>query len=202
MHTAHAGARAGDVLECEIRIERGEVGLHAEARQSVKRLQLRCERERPVGEPGPHEWFLAQPVAREQEAAATCVPERDREHPVEPFDETRPVLLVEVRDDRRVAAAAHVVVGELGAKLGKVVELAVEHGDDVAALVSNRLVAELRVEHLKALMPENAGAGGVGRSLVRPAVAESRSHLVDKTRLRLVRRGIESADPAHAPQCA
>ena len=150
----------------------------------------------------PDERLLAEPIAREQQAAAAGVPERDREHAFEALDERWPMLFVEMRNHRCVAAAAHVVVRELGAKLGKVVELAVEHGDDVAALVSNRLVAELRVEHLKALMPENAGAGGVGRSLVRPAVAESRSHLVDKARLRLVRRGIESADPAHAPQCA
>src|SRR5204862_7490924 len=66
VHTAHAGARARDVLECEVRVERGEVGLHAEARQSVKRLQLRCERERPVGQARPDERLLAEPVAREQ----------------------------------------------------------------------------------------------------------------------------------------
>jgi hypothetical protein len=125
-------------------------------------------------------------------------------HVERPLDERGAVFLVQVRDHRRVAAAADLVAagGELGTERREVVQLAVEHGDHVAALGCDRLVAELRVQHLKALMAENAGAVGVRRALVRAAVADSRSHFVDEGRLGRVRRRIESADPAHAPQCA
>ena len=92
--------------------------------------------------------------------------------------------------------------GELGAQVGEVVQLAVEHRDDVSALALDGLVAELGIEHLQALVAENTGAVCVGGSLVGSAVAEPGAHLVDEGRLRLDRRRIESADPAHAPQCA
>ncbi len=152
----------------------------------------------------PDQRLLAEPVACKEEAAAGRVPQRDREHALEALDECGAVLVVQMRDHRRVAAAPDVVAAsrELGTELREVVELAVEDGDDVAALVLNRLVAELGVEHLKALMAENAGAVGVRRPLIGAAVADSRSHRVDEGGLGRVRRRIESADPAHAPQCA
>ena len=113
------------------------------------------------------------------------VPERDREHPLEPLDEARAVLLVQVRDHRRVAAAAHVVARSprARAQLGEVVELAVEDRDHVAALVRDRLVAELRVDHLRAAggrartrrrrrsSPGRARGGGCGRASRRRAAA-------------------------------
>ena len=51
-------------------------------------------------------------------------------------------------------------------------------------------------------MAEHARAERVGRALIGPAVADARAHPVDERRLRLAGRRIESADPAHAPQCA
>ena len=143
---------------------------------------------------------MPEPVAREHEPAARAVPERDREHPLEPLDEARPVLLVEMRDHRRVAAPAHLVAlrGEVAPELREVVELAVEDRDDVARLVRDGLVAELRVEHLEPLVAEHARAELLGPALVGPAVADPRAHRVDERRGRLPGRRIESADPAHA----
>ena len=194
------GALARDVLEREIRVERGEVRLAPQRRQLQQRLQLRRERERPVAEARPQQRLLAEPVAREHEPSARRVPQRDREHAVEPLDEARPVLLVQVRDHRRVAAAAHLVtlLREVGAELREVVQLAVEDGDDVALLVRHRLVAELRVEHLQPLMAEDARAERVRRALVGAAVADPRAHGVDELRRWPPRRRVESADPAHA----
>ena len=82
----------------------------------------------------------------------------------------------------RVAAPAHLVAArrELFAELGEVVELAVEDRDDVAGLARDRLVAELRVDHLQPLMAEHARAEGVRRALIRAAVADARAHGVDE----------------------
>ncbi len=197
---AKSGPLAGDVLEREIRVECGEVRLAPQTRQLEQRLQLRRERERPVVEPRPDERLLAEPVAREHEPAAWAVPERDREHPLEALDEARPVFLVEVRDHRRVAAPANFVAlrGKVAPELGEVVELAVEDRDDVALLVRDGLVAELRVEHLEPLVAEDARAELLGPALVRSAVADPCAHCVDERRRRLPGRRIEAADPAHA----
>ena len=75
----------------------------------MERLQLGRERERPVRQPRPHERLLAETVAGEHEALARRVPESDREHPFQLLDEAHAVLLVQVGDDRRVAAAADFV---------------------------------------------------------------------------------------------
>ncbi len=109
-----------------------------------------------------------------------------------------------MREDRRVAAAANLVAAcsEVGPELREVVELAVEDRDDRAGLVRDGLVAELGIDHLKPLVAENAGSERVGRALIRASVADARPHAVDERLLRLVGRRIESADPAHAPQCA
>ncbi len=100
----------------------------------------------------------------------------------------RAVLLVEVRQDRRVAAAAHFVAAgcELAPELGEVVELAVEDRDDRAGLVRDGLVAELRIDHLEPLMPEHARSERVGRALIRAPVADARAHAVDERLLRLI----------------
>jgi hypothetical protein len=109
-----------------------------------------------------------------------------------------------VRQNRSVAAAAHRVTArcELLSELGKVVQLAVEDGDDASRLVRHGLVPEFGINHLKSLVAEHTGAERVGRALIRAAMTDARAHLVDECRLRLARRRIESADPAHAQQCA
>src|SRR5262249_55053830 len=73
----------------------------------------------------------------------------------------------------------------------------VEHRDDRAFLVRDRLIPELRVDHLQPLMTEDAWPERVGRALVGTAVANARAHAVDERGLRLAGGGIESADPAH-----
>src|SRR6185503_17844534 len=87
-------------------------------------------------------------VAREQEPSVRLVPERDREHPAQVLDEALAVLLVEVRHELDVADTAKRVPLrlEVGAELAIVVELAVDDGDDVAALVRDRLVTGLQVD--------------------------------------------------------
>src|SRR6202030_4239332 len=134
------------------------------------------EGDRPVLEARPDEWLLAEPVSRKHEARPVGIPECDREHAVEPLDEARAELLVEMRQHRRVAAAAHLVAvpRELFAKRGKVVELAVEDRDDRPGLACDRLVAELGIDHLEPLMAEHARPERIRRALVGAAMADAR----------------------------
>ena len=106
---AQRGAVAGNVLQREERVDRLEVDLARDLRQAQQRLQLGGEGNRAVREARPEQRLLAEPVACEHEPFASRVPEREREHPVEPFDEARPALLVEMRQDRRVAGPAYLV---------------------------------------------------------------------------------------------
>jgi hypothetical protein len=99
---------ARDVAEREVRVERDAIQL-ALHRKLQQRLQLRRERERAVRETRVQERLLADAVTGQDEPRAPGVPQREREHPMQPLDEARAVLLVEVRDHGRVAASAHVV---------------------------------------------------------------------------------------------
>src|SRR5439155_19925964 len=107
----------GHVLERKVGIEGGGVELATEPGEAEQRLQLRSEGEGAVRQVRPEKRLLADAVAGEHEPLPPGVPERDREHPRETLDESGPVLLVEMRDDRRVAGAPHLVAlrGELAA---------------------------------------------------------------------------------------
>ena len=100
------------------------------------------------------------------------------------------MLLVEVRNDRCVAGAAHVVAarGEVVTKLVKVVELAVEDGHDVAGLVGDRLAAGDEVDYPQAPVAEHAASEGVDRALVGPAMDQRIVHRGDDGGVRVARR--------------
>ena len=190
-HAVDAGNPGGiarHVLERQVRVERRHVDVAPHVRQAQERFQLGCKGERPVGETRPNERLLAEAVAREHESLPRPIPEREREHSLEAPDEVRPVLLVRVRQDRRIAGAADAVVAKLLPELLEVVELAVEDADDVVRLVGDRLEARGQVEHAEALMPEHATAVRVRRSLIRPAVRDCGAHRVDELGIRRARR--------------
>ena len=100
-----------------------------------------------------------------------------------------PVLLVEVRDDGRVAGAADLVaaLAELLAKLEEVVDLAVEHGDDVSGLVLDGLAARDEVDDLQPPVPEHATAERVHRAFVGAAMEERGVHPLDDGPVSLAR---------------
>ena len=100
MNPAQSRPLAGDVLQRKIRVDRVEVDVTVYARKLQQRLQLGSERKRPIGQARPHERLLAEPVTCEDEPLARSVPERKREHPAQPRDEVRSILLVEMRQDR------------------------------------------------------------------------------------------------------
>src|SRR5204863_97136 len=80
------------------------IDLAAHARQLQERLHLGREHERAVRQARIDERLLPYVVPRQHQPLARRVPERDREHPGQPPGEAEPVLLVQMRDDRRVSA--------------------------------------------------------------------------------------------------
>src|SRR5581483_5275634 len=107
--------------------------------------------------------------------------------------------LVRVRDHGRVARARELVSErfEPAAELSEVVELAVEDGDDVAALVAHRLVAGREVDDREAPVAEHAPSVGLDGAVVGAAMYDRRVHALDRSGVRLV-PAEESANPAHA----
>src|SRR4029077_674885 len=127
------------------------------------------------------------------------IPERDREHPLEPLREPEAPLLVGMWQQRRVATATDLVAGrlELAPQLAEVVDLAVEDGDDVPALVRDGLVAGLQVDDRKAAVAEDAAPVGGDGAMVRAAMYDRVVHALDQSRVGSV-PAEESANPAHA----
>lgn len=174
-------AAAGDVLQGEVGVERRRVDLAAQPGDAGQRLQLGGEGEGAVGEHRPQQRLLADAVAGEHEPLARRIPQRQREHAVQPLDEAQAVLLVEVRQQRRVAVAADPVAAgvEVGAQLLEVVDLAVEDDRDGAGLVGRRLVALVEVDDAQPPMPERRPPGDVDAAVVRPAVQDRQGHPLD-----------------------
>jgi hypothetical protein len=148
------------------------------------------------------ERLLAEAVAREVQFAAPRVPDRVVEHPVEPLDAPRPLLLVEVDDRLGVGVrAVDVALGlELGAQVGVVVDLAAEGEPDGAVLVRHRLVpGRSEVDDREAAVAEADARRGPGAAVVRPAVDELLAHGGDDVLARgeVVTCRQDSTDPAH-----
>ena len=129
--------------------------------------------------------LLSDPVADEDEALACAVPERDREHAAKRGREVDAVLLVYVRDDRRVARSRHDVaaLGKDTPNLVEVVQLAVEDRDDVAGLVRRGLLARLEVDHPEPAMTESTTAECGDAAGVGTPVDERRGHAGDDVRV-------------------
>ena len=151
---------ARDVLEREVRVERGRVELPPHTGHEEERLELGGEGEAAAGQQHVVQRLLADAVAGEEEPLALAVPDRDREHAGERRREVGAALLVHVRDHGRVAGAGHLVAArlEVAAHVAEVVQLAVEHRDDVAGLVRHGLLAGLEVDDAESPVPEDTAA--------------------------------------------
>ena len=111
-------------------------------RHFLERLGLGGERKPPpVGRVV--ERLHPEPVADEHEALPWCVPDRDREHPVEVVDEVQTMLLVEMEDRLAVPGGLEPVTRalELGSQRAEVVDLSVEDQPERVVFVGERLVA-------------------------------------------------------------
>jgi len=151
-HADLAMDRAGpaDMAEAEEVEQRPLVGREGEAGQGRQRLQLRPEGEAPrlVGE---EQRLDADRVARQRQPAFRPVPDRDREHAVEPRPDAVAPALVAGEDDLRVTLAGEGAVGRaFGPERAEIVDFAVE--DQAVAPIGRmeRLMATLDIDDRQA----------------------------------------------------
>ena len=194
-HVPEDRQRPRDRVEREEGLERVEVDLAAR-----QRAQLGGELE-PARDDAVEQRLDPEAIAGEDEAAASGIPDRDREHAAQALRESRPVLLVEMDEHLGVAVGAEAVALrlQLGAELPVVVELAVLDDDDAAVLVRDRLVAGLEVDDRQPAGGETDGAVDVDAARVGPAVDERRAHRLEPAPVR-PRGRHDSADPTHAAE--
>jgi hypothetical protein len=191
--------RRGHVAVGEVGVDRLAVDLARDLVVGQQRGHLGGEAEDAVAQ-AVEERLLADAIARDQALLPARVPEREREHPVQPLDAVDAVLLVEVRDDLGVAVCRQRVPArdELLAQLAVVVDLAVQDDRDGAVLVEDRLVAGGEVDHAQALDPQRDVGGAEDPARVRPAVLEARAHALGQLRVDVVPvRAQLSDDSAH-----
>ena len=162
--------------------------------QGVQALRVEGATDRLVGEDGlglareqhagacfrPVERLDADAVAREVQNPLLAVPERDREHALEPLECAVAPGEVGVGDRLGVAGGAErdpVITGELAPQFGVVVELAIVADDDAAGGVGQRLAAELaQVPDREAAMPETDRPFVPDAAAVRAAMGQKCRH--------------------------
>src|SRR5258708_5994540 len=93
-------------------------------------------------------WLFAVTVAGDDEPLSSCIPQRDREHPIDMIDKIVAVFLIKMRDDLGVGLRNELVPAffEGLAALAIIVKLAVHHHDDRFVLTVNRLIARMQID--------------------------------------------------------
>jgi hypothetical protein len=129
------------------------------------------------------------------------VPDREREHAVQPFDAALTPGVVGLDDDLAVAAGEEVVAGgaKLVAQLGVVVDGAVEDQRQAELGVDQRLAGSVRqVDDRQALVAECERAIGMAAGMVRPPALQAPHHATDRSEIggALVEAKL-AADSAH-----
>ena len=170
-------------------------------------LELRSEQKR-AADLRVVERLFPEAVAREDEAPLGLVPEREREHAVQPLDAVRAEVFVEMHEHLGVSVRRETVAAclEFAAQLAEVVDLAVEDELDGAVLVRDRLVARLEVDDRKAAEAEAGrdpllGLQDIETFVVRTAMPKGPRH----PREHLPIDGFgphDPADPAHGSLAA
>jgi hypothetical protein len=193
-------AAAGDVVECQVVVDRARVDFEVRAGQRAQRVDRRRVGERAARRRD-EERLLAEAVAREPEDALAPVVDREREHPVDALEQTAHSPCVEaLREDLGVAvrSEADAAIGELALELAVVVDLAVLEGDHLAVAREERLRAAGDVDHREASHREadvavEVLAGAVGAARVHPLVGGAQARAIDGAAV-----GHDLAeDPAH-----
>src|SRR5207245_1575959 len=129
-----------------------------------------------------------------------AVPDREREHALEPGDAVGPVVLVEVDDRLAVACGLEAMAArlELRAERAVVVDLAVAHDPHRAGLVHQRLRAAGHVDDGEPAVSERRLAVDPASLAVRTALREGGRHPVHQVRGVETTRGADPAcDPTH-----
>ncbi len=174
--------RRGDVAEREVVMNRLGVGLARHVRILQDRLRLGREPERArvlvVAER-----FLAQAVARGEQAPAARVPDREGEHAAQVPHARLAVLLVQAKDDLGVARRPEpmALLLEIGAQLLEVVDLAVVRDDKRSIVVRHRLVRPIaEVDHLQAPVHQPDSVPRPHARIVRASMLEGTDHAIEE----------------------
>ncbi len=194
-HAPEQGVRPGHVLQGEVEVEGTGLDVDAESRVWEERLHLGCE-EKGAGRSRIVEGLDPEAVAGEQQSLSLCIPQCESEHPLEQVYGRVAVFLVQVHQDFRVATGGKAMSLRLeaGAQLAVIVDLAIEHDDDGAVLVGDRLMAARHVDDAEALGAEADAVGDVEALVVRPAVDHGVRHSLQH---RSVQDAYDATDPAH-----
>ena len=182
---------------------RGVIDLHLEIRMRQQGLHLGGE-DHPASLALVKQGLLAGAIAREQQASAALVPNRQREHAVKAIDGAVAQFLVQVDDHFGVGVGLELVAvrHQLFAQVLEVVNLTVEDRLDQAVLVANRLVgSSTKVDNAEAAKAQ-AGAPAwrhVGRGMVGSAVPDGIGHHAQRARrdLALAFESQFATDAAH-----
>src|SRR5882724_161510 len=177
MHALEDRLLADDVAVGEILVKRPEIDGALDAPERQQGLDLRGEQD-ALSVPIIEERLLAEAVAHEDQTGRRAVPERAREHPVEPAERLEPFADVEREEHFRVRPGAKHVAPllELGLQLGIVVDLPVEADAHLAVRSLHRLLAARQVDDAQAPVRECHGSGLVESLLVGTPMAQDFGH--------------------------
>ena len=167
-----------------------------------QRRQFGAEHEAAGAVGGVIEWFLAQPVARQEQAAAVAIPQCEGELAIELPQAVGAETFPRVDDGFRIGviAAEHMPEGcELRPQLGKIVNIAVEDDHHRAVLVAHRLAPAGDVDDGQPAMAEADPRLDMKPVAVRAAMRERRGHAAQQRRVDgLAAAWVENAgDAAH-----
>ncbi len=168
----------GDILIEEVLRERPPVERAADLGMRRHGFRLRAEREPSAGQFGVEERLLAHAVAGEHEEGSLLIPQTQCEHAVEPLDERRAFLLVEMHEGFGVARRSVDVAFcyQFGPQGGIVVEFAVVGDPDRIVLVGHGLGAAVHVDDRQATMAQGHVAGDVKAVAVGAAMGDRGRH--------------------------
>jgi hypothetical protein len=166
------GARGGDVPEGQVRRNCAVIEPSWYRGIGQDRLELASEHEPALRGPV-EERLLPEAVPPQHKLPAAVVPDREREHAVEPPCQVhRWRLFRQVRDHLSIALGAELMPAalQLPPELAKVVDLPVEDGRDGIVLVSNRRIARDQVDDREAVLADHAVRSGEATAGVRATV--------------------------------
>ena len=177
VHVPVDGGGAGDVATAQVMVQRPGVDLAVGQPRGDQRLDLRGEAEAP-GPARVEERLDPEAVPGEDEPPGRAVPDRQREHAVQPRDAVGPVVLVEMDDRLAVARGLEAMAArlELRAEFPIVVDLDVAHDPHRAGLVHERLRAAGHVDDGQPAVSERRLAVDPASLAVRPALGEGGRH--------------------------
>ncbi len=176
------GLGRGDVLQCQVVVDRAQVWGPRQPRPGEQCLDLGAEQEGlPVGQLRRRviERFLAEAVARQDQPARAAVPQCQREHAAQPSEQRRPPGMPAIDDDLAVGAAAEDIAErrQLGAQCSEIVDFAVVGQPDIARHAGHRLMARRRqVDDRQPCMRQRAQPVGPHPFVVRAAVMYCGDH--------------------------